>query len=166
VKRKISIELYEKHENVNFYTLQFKGEATEFDKFLDAFPEDSEYDDDVSIIIKWIDKIGEKGAHERYFRPEGRYGDSVCAIPIETCKIRLYVIRLNDNIVILGNGGIKKTDTYNEDELLNQKVKLLQEVERHLKQRIRKGIITIYNSFFYGNIEFTVNTETDEESKT
>ena len=164
MKRKISIELYEEHENVNFYTLQFEGEDTEFDKFLDKFPEDSEYDEDINIIIKWIDKIGERGADERHFRPEGKFRDSVCAIPTYVkCNLRLYLIRLNDNIVILGNGGVKRTKTYNEDSALNEMVKLLQEVDRYLEQRMRTGKVSIYKKSIYGNLEFTVNTEDDEK---
>ena len=47
MKRKIEIELYEEHDKVNFYTLRFEGEETEFDKFLDTFPDSSTFSDDV-----------------------------------------------------------------------------------------------------------------------
>ena len=39
MKRTIQIELFEEHDEVNFYTLRFHGAETEVDKFLDQFPE-------------------------------------------------------------------------------------------------------------------------------
>lgn len=55
----------------------------------------------MDVIVAWIDRIGETGALERYFRPEGKYGDGVSAIPIESGKLRLYCLRLSDKILIL-----------------------------------------------------------------
>ena len=75
-----TLPAFEEHENVNFYTLRFHGEETEVDKFLDKFPEGCEYDDDIDVIIKKMDQIGERGALKRYFRPEGK---NVWAVPIE-----------------------------------------------------------------------------------
>jgi hypothetical protein len=154
VKSEISIELFEEHDRVNFYTLRFKNEDTEVDKFLDQFPEGCEYDNDIDIIIKWIEQIGKRGALERYFRLEGKQNDQVFAIPIETASLRLYVIRLNEHILILGNGGIKSTQTYNEDPILNDCVELLQEVDRYIKARMQKGQISIYQKKLFGNLNF------------
>jgi len=154
VKSKISIELFEEHDRVNFYTLRFQDEDTEVDKFLDQFPEGCEYDNDIDIIIKWIEQIGKRGAIERYFRREGKQNDQVFAIPIETTSLRLYVIRLNEQILILGNGGIKITQTYNEDPILNDCVELLQEVDRYIKARIQKGQLSIYQKELFGNLNF------------
>ena len=78
-----TIELFEEHQNVSFYTICFEEESSEFDKFLDKYPPGGAYDNDVNIIITWLDKIGESGALERYFRPEGRLKDDVCAIRID-----------------------------------------------------------------------------------
>ncbi|MFW5879348.1 MAG: hypothetical protein ACOCUV_00845 [bacterium] len=151
MKSKIEIELFEEHEKVNYYTLRFSGEDTEIEKFFDKFPGNSDFDEDINIIIKWIDTIGEKGALERYFRPEGKYKDRIFAIPIETCKIRLYVLRLSENIVILGNGGVKKTATYNEDSTLSKCVNLLQKIDFFIKREISKEQITIYGKTIFGN---------------
>jgi hypothetical protein len=159
VKYKIEIELFEGHETVNFYTLKFQDEATEVDKFLDQFPEGCEYDVDIDVIIKWIEQIGERGALERYFRTEGKIIDRVCAIPIETASLRLYVIRLTENIVILGNGGIKSSATYNEDPVLSAYVKILQEVDYHIRARIEKGQISIYQKKIFGNLTFPLKID-------
>jgi hypothetical protein len=163
VKSKIQIELFEEHEKVNFYTLRFFNEETEVDKFFDQFPEDCKYNEDIEIIIKWIDQIGERGALERYLRPEGKLIDDVWAIPIETTCLRLYLLRLSDNIVILGNGGVKATETYNEDKFLNKCVELLQEVDRYIKVRIGKGELYTYQKQIFGKTEFHLKGNYDEE---
>ncbi len=154
MNRTISIELFEEHERVNFYTLRFDGEETEIDKFLDCFPEGCPYDEDIDVIIKWIDKIGEKGALPRYFRPESKQHDDIYAIPIETSNLRVYVIRISDDIVILGNGGIKSTPTYNEDPQLNAIVELLQKINKYLNSRLRNSKITCYQKTLYGELNF------------
>ncbi len=163
MNRKISIELFEEHDQVHFYTLRFEGEETEIDKFFDRFPEGCEYDEDIDIIIRWLDKIGERGALERYFRPESRRHDNIYAIPIDTSNLRVYVIRISINIVILGNGGIKSTPTYNEDPELNKIVELLQEVSRYINSRIRDSRIHYYQKSLYGNLDFYLKGKTDEK---
>lgn len=102
MKKKLEIELFEEHTNVNFYTIRYKDDLSEFDKFLDKYPEGCEFDEDIDIIISWIDKIGKRGALERYLKPEGKYKDNVYAIPLETDNLRLYVIRISDQIIIFG----------------------------------------------------------------
>lgn len=68
-----SIELIEEHDAVNFYSIHLnKEELSELERFFEKFPVGSSYDEDVDIIIAWLDKIGEIGALERYFRNEGR----------------------------------------------------------------------------------------------
>ena len=156
MKSRLDIEIFEECEKVNFYTLRFQGEETEVDQFLDHFPEGCEYDEDIDIIIKWIEQIGERGALERYFRTESKRGDNIWAIPIETASLRLYVIRLSDNIVILGNGGLKATGTYNEDPFLNSCVELLQDVDRYIKSRIKSGQMIIYQKGIFGDLTFHI----------
>lgn len=163
MKSEINIELFEECDKVNFYTLRFQGEETEVDKFLDKFPEGGGYDKEIGIIIKWIEQIGERGALERYFRPEGKRSDGVWAVPIETTSLRLYVIRLTEQIVILGNGGIKTTATYNEDPTLNDHVKLLQEVDGYFRARIKNGQLSIYQKQLFGNLTFHRQAKNDKE---
>ncbi len=139
---------------VNFYTIRFMDETTEIGKFLDQFPEGCEYENDIDIMIKWIDAIGRRGALERYFRPEGKKCDGVCAVPIETSSLRLYVIRLTEQIVILGNGGIKTTPTYNEDAVLNKYVTVLQEIDGYIRTRVKKAQLIIYQKNIFGNLTF------------
>lgn len=154
MKSTIQIELFEEHDKVNFYTLRFENEETEVDKFFDKFPQGCKYDEDIDIIIKWIDQIGKRGALERYLRPESRQSDNVWAIPIETSHLRLYVLRLSDEILILGNGGLKSTATYNEDAFLSSCVKLLQQVDGFIKARQNKESLTTYGKQIFGKTTF------------
>ena len=95
MKQKYTIELVEEYEKVNFYSIHLEDkELTEMEAFFEKFPIGCDYDNEIDVIISWIDKIAEKGALERYFRPEGRYGDGVGVIPIEVGnKLRLYCLR-------------------------------------------------------------------------
>ncbi len=163
MKSIINIELFEEHNNLNFYTLRFLNEETEVDKFLDAFPEGCQYDEDIDIIIKWIEQIGERGALERYFRPEGRRRDNVWAIPIEDSKLRLYVLRISESILIIGNGGVKTTKTYNEDAHLNNCVELLQELDVYIRNRLKKQEVNIYKNKLFGNLTFHLQKNYDKE---
>jgi hypothetical protein len=111
----------------------------------------------INLYLKIQIDFFEKGAFERHFRVrEGKFNDNVCAIPIEleNCEIRLYVLRLSDNIVILGNGGLKTTDTYNKNPQLSSCVELLQKVDGYLKSRIGKKQVNIINKKLIGNLHF------------
>ncbi len=153
-KRKFYLELFEESEAVNFYTVHFEGEEdSEFVKFIKEH-RNIMFEKDLSRITYWIDKIGLTGALERYFRPESKMNDGVNAIPIEVSKLRLYCLRISDNILILGNGGIKNVKKYNDDLHLNSCVKLLADLHRLLKFRIDQGNITIKDRTFSGNISF------------
>jgi len=63
MKQEYTIELVEEYDNVNFYSIHLEGEAlTEMEAFFEKFPVGCEYDDEIDVIISWIDKIAEKGA--------------------------------------------------------------------------------------------------------
>lgn len=94
-------------------------------------------------IVSFIDKIADRGALERFFRPEGKYNDRVCALPVVQSKLRLYCLRLSEKILILGNGGVKKTKTYNEDNDLKGYVLTLQKFDKLIKECVKDGSITI-----------------------
>ena len=157
MEQKYSIELLEEYEKVNFYSIRLAGEElTELEAFFEKFPEGCEYDDDIDVIISWIDKIAERGALEHYFRPEGNYGDGVGVIPIEVGnKIRLYCLRLSDKILVFGNGGVKDSKSWQESETLAPYVKLLIDTSRFISSRIKDGSILLVDKEIMGNINFT-----------
>ena len=69
--------------------------------------------------------------------------DRVCALPVIRSKLRLYCLRLSDSILILGNGGVKKTRTYDEDDELRGFVVTLQNFDKHIKEGVKDGTIAI-----------------------
>ena len=155
MSQRYCLELFEENDNLNLYTIRLKDEKlTEFEKFLDKFPNDCKYKEDIDIIISWIEKITEKGALSRYFKPEGKYGDGVGAIPTETNNIRLYCLRLSDKILILGNGGIKDADTWQDSPTLRPFVELLIDTSRFINTRRQKGNIQLNDKTIAGNLNF------------
>lgn len=156
--QKYDIRLVEEHEAVNFYSILIEDEElTELEKFFEKFPIGCDYDYDIDIIISWLDKIGEKGALDRYFRPEGKFGDGVMAIPIDTGKLRLYCLRLSDKILIFGNGDIKDTRAWQESSTLSAYVEMLIDTSRFIASRIKDGNILLVDKEIIGNLTFTRN---------
>ena len=157
MKQEYSIELLEEYENVNFYSIRMAGEElTELEAFFEKFPEGCEYDNEIDVIISWIDQIAERGALERYFRPEGKYGDGVGVIPIDVGnKLRLYCLRLSDKILVFGNGGVKETRSWQESETLAPYVKLLVDTSRFISSRIKDGTLVLVDKEIVGNLKFT-----------
>lgn len=99
---------------------------------------------DLQIILTAIGRMLNVGGFlERYFRPEGKMKDSVCALPIETSKLRLYCLRLSDSVLIAGNGGIKRVGTYEESDELNGYVLSLQKLDELIKLAVKKGEVSI-----------------------
>ncbi len=149
------IRLIEEHEAVNFYSIMLEGEElTELEKFFDKFPVGCEYDEEMDVIVAWLDRIGETGALERYFRPEGKYGDGVSAIPIESGKLRLYCLRLSGKILIFGNGDAKDTKSWQESETLSAYVQLLMDTSRFIASRVRDGKLLLVDKEIVGDLQF------------
>ena len=159
--QKYQIELVEEYENINFYSIRMENEElTEMEAFFEKFPLGCEYDEEIDVIISWIDKIAEKGALERYFRPEGHYGDGVGVIPIDVGnKVRLYCLRLSDKILVFGNGGVKDAATWEESEELAPYVKLLIDTSRFISSRINDGSLVLVDKEIIGNLNFTRDEE-------
>lgn len=159
MKQKYTIELVEEHDAVNFYSIHLdEEELSELERFFEKFPVGCEYDDEIDIIIAWLDKIGENGALERYFRPEGRYGDGVGVIPIDVGnKLRLYCLRISDKILVFGNGGIKDADSWQNSGTLAPYVEMLIDTSRFIISRIKDGKIILVDKELVGDLKFTRN---------
>ena len=94
------------------------------------FKDNATYNKDYNTIILALAKIIDKGALERLFRIEGKMSDNVAALSIDSRKLRLYCLRISDQILILGNGGAKLTRTYEEDTELSGYVMDLQKFDK------------------------------------
>ena len=126
------------------FSICFDGsEVSEFEKFLNEFKDNATYNKDFNVILLALSKIIDKGALERFFRNEGRMNDNVKALAIDSRKLRLYCLRISDQILILGNGGVKNTRTYQEDSKLSGYVMDLQTFDKVLLKAQKSGKITI-----------------------
>lgn len=142
--KKATVELVKESERASLYSISFEMDGTtEFERFVEEFEKNATYNRDYQRIIASLQAILRIGALERFFRPEGNRNDSVHALPLESGKLRLYCLRISDQIVILGNGGVKNTRTYEEDPKLYGYVLDLQRFERILNDNIARGFVQI-----------------------
>ncbi len=138
-------------DTTSLYTIYFIGEQdTEFDKFLKQFKDNARLNKDYQTILIALEKIIAKGALERMFRPEGKMSDGVMALSIDSHRLRLYCLRISDQILIVGNGGEKTTRTYEENEELSGYVMDLQQFDVLLAQAQKEGTIRIEKNLIVG----------------
>lgn len=146
-----TIKTIEQNDNVSLYSICFNGdELSEYEKFLTAFKDNARLNRDFQTILLALAKIVEVGALERFFRNEGRMNDDLYALSIDSRRLRLYCLRISDQILIVGNGGEKTTRTYQEDETLSGYVMDLQKFDDLLRQAQRSGAISIENNVITG----------------
>lgn len=160
MQRNLLIELLEDGEKVSLYSPHFEGEDySEFEKFLLTYKDT--YPEDVRQLVYRLDIIKRDGARDMHFRYEGTRRDRVMALPshLETTSLRLYLLNIQAKILILGNGGLKTTATYEEDENLHRQVKTLQKIDIELKQKEKEKIITISGTELLGELTFTINDD-------
>lgn len=149
--KQTTIKTIEQNNNVSLYSICFNGdELSEYEKFLTMFKDNARLNRDFQTILLALAKIVEVGALERFFRNEGRMNDNLCALSIDSRRLRLYCLRISDQILIVGNGGEKTTKTYQEDEILSGYVMDLQKFDELLKQAQKSGTISIENNVITG----------------
>ena len=159
MKKKTTLDKISESQKTTLYSISFeKDGTTEFEKFVSEFETNAQYNSDYQRIIAALQVILERGALERFFRPEGKMNDNVQAIPISGGKLRLYCLRISEQIIILGNGGVKSTKSYQEDPKLYGYVLDLQRFEIILKENIEKGYIIVDEKELIGteNIIFEI----------
>ncbi len=140
----VKLKTIEQNDNVGMFSICFDdSEESEFEKFLNEFKDNATYNKDFNVILLALSKIIDKGALERFFRNEGRMRDNVKALAINSRKLRLYCLRISDQVLILGNGGVKTTRTYQENEKLSGYVMDLQTFDKVLLRAQKTGKITI-----------------------
>ncbi|MDZ7757638.1 hypothetical protein [Rhodohalobacter sp.] len=158
MKRSFNIELFRKGEEAVCYAVWFNGEQlTEPEKFIDQqSKQEPESFEDSNWRLEYM-------LEEHLFLPpmlkleEGKRNDWVVAIKtVKPKQLRWYGLRYNDRILILGNGGIKNADTYQEDPHLYRCVKDLQYVFRCIQKRVRRNEISFDTKInrITGNLNF------------
>lgn len=160
MERNLFLELLEDNDRVSLYSPHFEGEEySEFERFLLTYKDT--YPDDVRQLVYRLDIIKRDGAEDRHFRYEGTRRDRVMALPshLETTSLRLYLLNIDARILILGNGGLKTTATYEEDAALHKCVQTLQKIDIQMKQLERRRVITVTGTKLLGTLTFAIDDE-------
>ena len=149
--KEVTLKTLEQTDNVSLYSICFDGNAlSEYESFVQKFKGDATLNNDYKNILLALEKIVAVGAFERFFRPEGKMNDRVTALSIDSRKLRLYCLRISDKILIVGNGGIKDTRTYQQSDELSGYVMDLQQFDKLLKEAQKDGSITIEKNVITG----------------
>lgn len=158
--------MLESGDKVSLYSPRFEGEDyTEFEKFLLKYKDT--HTQDVQILVRRIDIIKQNGVEDRYFRYEGTKRDRVMALPshLDTTNLRLYCLNISHKVLILGNGGLKTTQTYQEDAHLHKCVQTLQKIDIEIKRMQDLRIVTVRGTNLNGPLTFTINEDDMEEGQ-
>lgn len=158
MEKNLLLEMLEDGEKVSLYSPRFEGEEyTEFEKFILAFRET--HLEDLQVLIRRLDIIKQNGAEDRYFRYEGSRDDRVMALPshLDTANLRLYLLNLQHRVLILGNGGIKDTQTYQENPNLHKCVQTLQKIDIQIRKSESQHIVTVRGTHLLGPLTFTID---------
>jgi hypothetical protein len=144
-----------------FYGICIDGDSlTTFERFLDEF--DSLYPSEIENILTKIETMSTKtGARIEYFKlKEGKPGDGVCALYDEDDKgkkkLRLYCIRYDNTIVIIGGGGEKPKGmkSLQESPRLKKENQIMRDISEMITKRMNNGI-ELTESGFTGNLKFS-----------
>lgn len=149
--KEAKLKTLEQSDNVSLYSICFDGNAiSEYETFVQKFKDNATLNTDYKNIILALEKIVAVGAFERFFRPEGKMSDRVAALSIDSRKLRLYCLRISDQILIVGNGGRKDTRTYEESAELSGYVMDLQAFDKMLAEAQKAGTVTIEKNVITG----------------
>ena len=153
------IVLEERHDYVSFYSLLKEDEEdTITQQFFDEYAEQPEWIESVDILVQCMDEIGDRGAARRYFRFE----DAAEAIPsrqllnlvVRTSRydLRLYCIRVSDEIVILLNGGVKTSQRVQDSPDLIGKFRFANRVSTEIIKKITDRDLIIRGNELEGDL--------------
>lgn len=117
--------------------------------FLDHFIKEHKeaFTQDLLSIISRLKSMGNTvGALEPYFKlDEGlAWNDLVCALyDIPDKHLRLYCIRLSEQIVIVGSGGPKNVRAWQEDPKLSREVSEMMHYSRIIRKKLEDNSLRI-----------------------
>lgn len=140
---------------VTYYTVRWdEAEENETDKFVLRFAKSDEFRPFYQQIAALLTDIGErKGARKHYFSrhedaasalpPKGTFEVNGIEIDFYENPLRLYCTRLNDNMVVLFNGGLKTARTAQASEDLAQKFREAQHFAKTIWEAVLDKTIII-----------------------
>lgn len=161
-RRGFKVELVESGLAGSIYTILFYGESqadqTEFDKFLSNKAVISQKASLQRLLAKLTSMSNDYGFPGEFFKEEeGARRDYVVALREQ--KLRLYCLRIDKVLLVVGNGGVKTTQTYQEDPLLFASVEDLQMVHDLFMKRYLLGKIRVDRNtgILRGSLDFHID---------
>ena len=158
-------ELYT-FKKVTYYTIRLEGDTySETEKFILRFEADAQYQQDLENILALLVILGnEKGAKSRFFRDES----AAQALPPEIREalrenwvqfidagLRLFCLRMTDEVVILLNGGIKSSQKTNDSPDLVAKFRMAQQLSKAIDKQLRNRELQVVGKKLIGDFEFS-----------
>lgn len=149
----VIIEEFKRYKHVTFYTIRYDdSELSETDKFIKRFlEEETVYKDDLDDIVNWINEIGIRGLKYINLRAE----NDAYALPpyTESSNLRLFCIKITNSIILLGNGGIKSSQTVQESDDLSMKFHDINRFSKSINEAIRSGNLIVDKMTLKGDFE-------------
>ncbi len=130
-------------EKASIYTITLKKghDNTLLDKFILKLR--TNYLQELIDVMRRIKSLSQKlGIVEPFYRSdEGlKIGDNVVALNDDPDgKLRLYGIRINEKLIILGSGGPKNTRTWQQDTLLKNEVEFMMLISEMIQKKMERG---------------------------
>ena len=151
---------------VTYYTIRLEDELySETEKFILRFESDEQYQQDLENILALLVILGnEKGTKSRFFRDES----AAQALPPEIKEalrenwvqfidagLRLFCLRMTDEVVILLNGGIKSSQKMNDSPDLVTKFRIAQQISKAIDAKLRHRELQIIGQKLIGDFEIS-----------
>lgn len=145
-----------------FYTVTKHGARTsEVEKFLEKYDALERFVQPLQeLIVLLLEVIGEQyGAHDKFFNrhenevkglpPQGKFSMLGVVFHFPYFPLRLYALKINDQIVVLFNGG-EKDDKTNQTSSFHLNWNEACKFARRIEQSIRDGTIRIIDNRLLG----------------
>ena len=131
---------------VTYYSIRFENDAyTEVEKFILRFQQDRKYQEELNNILALLKIMGnEKGAIPIFFRdesiaqalpPERNAAIKQDLVHFIDADLRLFCLRVSNEIVILFNGDIKESQKTQDSPKLLPKFRLAQKISKSINQK-------------------------------
>jgi hypothetical protein len=138
-----------------FYTVLFVGEdLTEGDKFLnnEMIKQNRAFADLKHYFFNMLEKTG---AERHFFKHEGLQHDMVRAYHVRRENLRWYCVYWNRNMVVFGNGGVKRVAKTQDDEHLKESEYAMRWVSQCIDKAAKDGRFSVdYDGKIHGMKNF------------
>jgi hypothetical protein len=152
---------------VTFYSVRIEDDAySEIEKFIIRFQQDKKYQEELDNILALLKIIGnDKGAMPIFFRdestanalpPERRGAIRQNMLHFIDADLRLFCLRVSNEIVILFNGGIKESQKTQDSADLFPKFRLAQRLSRAINQKFTEKELRIDGKTLKGDFELVL----------